>query len=186
MQVLQATVLFSAGKSFASKLSKGRGGLPERSSYRQSIKLQLPNGEEVSIWFDAGHADYCSLVRGEVVTVIQDKDKYTVVFPDVEEETPEEAIARVQAAQVAQSISAIANSNGSAPQVTPAIGASKLDPQLKAEIFSELCTRAKIFRTCHLQIQQLFTNENGEVIIGEETLQKYAITLYVDLKEFWS
>jgi hypothetical protein len=156
MQVLSAIVKFSAGKVFAGKFGD-----------RQSIKLEFAKGDPIDVWFDAGDPRYCSLKKGEVVQVIRNGDKYTVAMPDDEE--PE-------------------NEAAATPQASPAIGAaSTLDEQRKAEIFAELCTRAKIIRTCHIQIQQLFTHqETGEVIISEETIQKYATTLYLDLKKFWS
>ena len=128
MQVLQATVLFEAGKAFPSKVAKGRD--------RQSIKLKLENDSEISIWFDAGDRRYCSLTRGEAVQVIRNKDKYTIAFPD-EEDTP-------------------------TPSATPAALATEperkaygngLDEADKARLFHDLCFRAKVLRSCHVQVQ---------------------------------
>lgn len=41
-------------------------------------------------------------------------------------------------------------------------------------------------KSCHVQVVSLFTNvETGECILSEETIQKYATTLYLDMKKYW-
>ena len=163
MQVLQATVLFPAGKAFPSKVAQGRD--------RQSVKLKLADESEISIWFDAGDRRYCSLTRGEVVQVIRNKDKYTVAFPEEDTPTPTTTPAAL-------------SSNSPAPE--PTIPGERLSSADKAKLFQDLCFRAKVLRSCHVQVQTMFTNvDTGEVVIDEETIQKYAVTLYLDLKHYW-
>ena len=164
MKVLQATVKFSANKVFSGKYGD-----------RQNIVLILPSDEEVTVWFDANHPQYSNLTRGEVVTVIQNRDKFTVAFPDDEEPTTPEATP-----------AAIATSPEQEQPYSEIEGLVTASDRKRGDIFRELCKEALVLRSCHIQVQQLFTNaETGEVLISEETIQKYATTLFLNLKRYW-
>jgi len=169
MKLSSATVLFPAGKIYASNYV----GKPNR----QSIKLKNNKSqEEFSVWFTEGDKNHCALIRGAVVQVVEEGSKYQICFPEGDSPAPT-AIAPIPA-----------------PTATPAILASPVEPmdferpmsdQERAKLFSILCVRAKILRTCHVQMQALFTDEQNQLIVSEATIQRYAIALFSDLRSTW-
>lgn len=162
MQILQGTVLFSAGKTFPSKVPNGRD--------RQSIKLAIGDtNEEISIWFDEGPPGYCSLKRGETVQIIKDKDKFHVPFdiPTIPQATP------------------AALSSAPSTVTPPTLPGEPLSEDRKAALFRDICLRAKVLKSCHVQALAMFTAETGEIVVTESTIQQYAIALYNDVKSYW-
>lgn len=49
-------------------------------------------------------------------------------------------------------------------------------------IHKEMEERAKLLLDCHNIVADLFKDENGDLAVSEEALQKYSTTLYIDLK----
>jgi len=178
MKLSSATVLFPAGKIYASNYV----GKPNR----QSIKLKNNKSqEEFSVWFTEGDKNHCALIRGAVVQVVEEGSKYQICFPEGDSPAPT-AIAPIPAPTAIAPIPA--------PTATPAILASPVEPmdferpmsdQERAKLFSILCVRAKILRTCHVQMQALFTDEQNQLIVSEATIQRYAIALFSDLRSTW-
>jgi len=178
MKLRTATVLFPAGKVFASNYV----GKPNR----QSIKLKdNKSQDEFAVWFTEGDKDHCALVRGAVVQIVEEAGRCQICFPDGNSPAPT-AIAPIPAPTAPRPIAA--------PTATPAILASPVEPmdferpmsnQERAKLFSILCVRAKILRTCHVQMQALFTDEQNQLIVSEATIQRYAIALFSDLRSTW-
>lgn len=52
----------------------------------------------------------------------------------------------------------------------------------KRTIADEVSNRTNLLKFCHNQIADQFTNAKGELLISEEAVQKYACTLYLDIK----
>jgi hypothetical protein len=167
MKVLTATVKYPAGKLFNGK----RGG------QRQDITLVTERGEEAHIWFDAGDRRYSHLQKGEVVQLLQEGEKFTLITDDGEEEiTPPTTPQATPAALATTPI----------PPAQPRIkGLITTDEQTRTQIYQELCKRAQMLKSCHVQVTSLFTDQEGQCILDSETVQKYAVTLYIDLKEYW-
>ena len=187
MKLRTATVLFPAGKVFASNYV----GKPNR----QSIKLKdNKSQDEFAVWFTEGDKDHCALVRGAVVQIVEEAGRCQICFPDGNSPAPT-AIAPVPAPTATQPMAApTAPRPIAAPTATPAILASPVEPvdferpmsdQQRAKLFSILCVRAKILRTCHVQMQTLFTDEQNQLIVSEATIQRYAIALFSDLRSTW-
>ena len=149
MKIHSARVKFAAGKIFSGKYGD-----------RQSIKLELENGDEVDVWFDAGHQDYCSLRKGAYIQVVQNGDKFTAAFDDSDEPP------------------ALPPSHTPAMAAPPSAGMSEDE---KAALFQDICLRAKVIRTCHIQIHSLFLDEEGRCTISDELIQRYATSLYIDI-----
>lgn len=163
MKLLTAKIKFAAGKTFPGK----RGD-------RQSIKLEFTDGSEADVWFNAGDRRYCQLRRGETVQVLREGDKFTVVTPDEDDgpTTPQATPA------------ALANTP-EPPSVAEIRGLITTSEEVRAQIFQELCKRAQVLKSCHVQIVSLFTAHDGTLIISDETVQKYTRTLYLDLTKYW-
>jgi hypothetical protein len=166
MKVLTATVKYPTGKLFDGK----RGG------QRQNIMLVTEHGEEARIWFDAGDRRYIHLRKGEVVRLLQEGEKFTLITDDGEEQQQPPTPQATPAALATTPI----------PPAQPKIkGLITTDEQTRTQIYQELCKRAQVLKSCHVQVSSLFTDQDGQCILDSETVQKYAVTLYIDLKEYW-
>jgi hypothetical protein len=164
MKVIQAEVKFGAGREFDGKYGK-----------RQNIKLiRNDNGEEIDIWFNAGDARYTKWDRGSSVQVIQQGEKFTLVLDDEAPTTPQATPA------------ALSNSGETPTTVKKIKGLNNMDKDTKIQVFQEMCKRSQFLKSCHVQMVSAFTHqETGECIVSEETIQKYTMTLYIDMKDIW-
>lgn len=167
MKVIEATVKFAAGKQFESKQTSG--------GKRQNIKLVIANGEEIDIWFNAGERKYCRLAKGDRVRLVQNGEKFSLVDSEPDEQPP---TPRATPAALA---------SDTEKQTSKTVkGLASMDKDTRAAIFRELCSRSQFLKSCHVQIVSSFTNvETGECVIDEETIQKYVLTLYIDMKNNW-
>jgi hypothetical protein len=181
MKVLTATVKYPAGKLFNGK----RGG------QRQDITLVTERGEEAHIWFDAGDRRYVSLQKGEVVQLLQEGEKFTLITDDGEEAeqpptTPQATPAALASTPPDSEAGFQWREFAAKPPEQPRIkGLITTDDQTRTQIYQELCKRAQVLKSCHVQVTSLFTDQDGQCILDSETVQKYAVTLYIDLKEYW-
>jgi hypothetical protein len=165
MKLLTAKIKFAAGKTFPGK----RGD-------RQSIKLEFTDGSEADVWFNAGDRRYCQLRRGETVQVLREGDKFTVVTDDEDDDgTP----------PTPQATPAALANTPEPPSVAEIRGLVTTSDEARAQIFQELCKRAQVLKSCHVQIVSLFTAHDGTIVVSEEAIQEYTCTLYLDLARYW-
>jgi hypothetical protein len=156
VQVIEAEVKFPAGKSFTTKYGR----------QRQNVVF-IANGEELTKWFDEGDRAYCALKKGEWVQLLRDGDKVSLIEPEPEPEAaavPEPAARR-------------------AANAAPAAAGKAEPPAWKRTLYEQMKTRSDILAACHIEIHKRFVDERGQLIISEETLQKYATTIFISLKD---
>lgn len=165
MKLIDAKVKFAAGKVFP-----GQWGAD-----RQSIKLEFGNGAERDVWFNAGDPRYMRIRQGEIVKVLVNGEKFTIVDDDEDDDTPPTP----QATPAALSNTPELNSKAQLE------GLITMDETAKAQLYQELCKRAQVLKSCHVQIVSLFTDQTGKVIISDEVIQKYSVTLFLDLNQYW-
>lgn len=122
---------------------------------RQNIVFTLSDGSEATQWFDSGDARYCKLKRGQEVTLGIEGDRITLIEDEAESG---EAIA---------------------PTTTPA---KTEEMEYRSKLLRELNRKGAMIKSCHTQLQILFTHpDSGKVLVSEETIQKYATTLFIEL-----
>jgi hypothetical protein len=168
MKVITATVKFPAGKVFEGKF----GG-------RQNVKFVTERGDDANIWFNEGDRRYIDLQQGEIVQLLQEGEKFTLIVDDEPEDEP--TTPQATPAALASVPAPLAESS-----ISPIKGLITTDEATRAAIYREMCKRAQVMKSCHVQVVSLFTNqETGECILDAETIQKYATTLYLDLKKYW-
>lgn len=142
---------------------KYAAGQPRQTQYGERINVVIARGdggEDIKLWGNPGDV-IAHLRKGEAVQLMHDGKGYklvaTVPTPD--------------------------NGNGKLP-TAPAPESWSEDH--RALIFNELKHRAGVLTCCHEEIKKRFLHpRTGELTISEETLQKYAVTLFLDLKELW-
>lgn len=165
MQVLDAKVLYTAGKAYPSKQPNGKP--------RQSVKLKLSTDKEVSVWFNESDIKHCSLRKGQDVKVVEDGERYTIVFPS----------SQPQVVVPTESTSDSEVSPASEPAIATKLGEPPFE--MKAVIAAGLRFRVDLLRSCHVRIQLAFTTEDGNVTVSESVIQKYAQLLFMDLRDYW-
>ena len=161
--IITATVKYPAGKI-----------LDTVNGPKINVVLLLADGTEHKKW---GKPDsrLKYLKKGEQVDLIQDGDTYKLADPPY---------------KLADPPSLSPSSSPSRTDVPPErlsspSPSSKWDDTHRAAIYQELKRRAAILTTCHAQIREQFTLPTGECAVTEATIQTYATTLYLDLKDLW-
>lgn len=164
-RLIEVEVKFGAGKTFP-----GKGG-----KRRQNVVFEpIAGGEDISIWFNEGDDRYCSLKRGERVQLLREGERHTIVTYDDEGDTLEpEPEPKPQLLPKPTH-----PSNQAQAEAKP----TTMDDAHKRVVYEAIRLRAKVISTCHLEVHKLFCNERGELTITEETVQKYAVTVYLDIK----
>jgi hypothetical protein len=132
------------------------------------------------LYFNAG--DLSALESGDVVMVEYQKNKWRIS----KTQTPE-LISKLKfrAPSMPPSSPAIAHPTPSTPSNSSAIPANRWDNEHRATVHEELQRRARIIATCHKEIAAQFSDTNGNLLIDDGTIQRYARTLYLDLRSLW-
>jgi hypothetical protein len=135
-------------------------GKPKQTQYGERINavITLADGQEVKLWGNPDDA-ITQLRKGESVTLSHDGKSYKFVGKSLQAtENPTE----------------------------PSPNAERWSDDHRSHIFKELQRRAGVLACCHQEVKKRFTNpQNGELAITEESMQKYVISLYLDLKDLW-
>jgi hypothetical protein len=164
VQIVDAEVKFPAGKAFESRYGR----------MRQNVVF-ITESEEITKWFDEGDQRYVRLKRGDWVQLLKDGDKISIVEPEPEAEPQPERQPSLKAKK------------GTGKPVPPggssAASSKAKTPEWKRSLYEQMKTRADILTACHVEIHKRFIDERGKLIIAEETLQKYATTLFISLKD---
>jgi hypothetical protein len=120
--------------------------------------------DDIKVWGRPGDA-IAQLKRGTTVTLTYDGRSYKLFETSLQ----------------ATNSNMYPKGNATAP---PAPSAWSVEQRVK--ILQELKYRAGVLTACHAEIKQRFEHpETGELTITEETIQKYAVSLYLDLKDLW-
>jgi hypothetical protein len=123
-------------------------------------------GEDIKVWGRPGDA-IAQLKKGESVTLSHDGKGYKLVLMN--------APALNGAASTNSQVSSVRGSQ-----------ADCWSEAHRAKVIDELKHRAGILMACHAEVAERFINgQTGERTLSEETIQKYAVSLYLDLKELW-
>jgi len=174
--VLNCIVKYPPARTFASQF----GG------DRQNIVAVDSQSREHTVWIDAGTY---SCRKGDAITLIaDDRGRITIasqlpsmamsiashapVAPVVEEPEPVRAAPTIPPGDPSPRTFALSVVPPVPPSTAPAMFTAPL--QLVQQ-------RAALLRSCHAQIQGLFTDERGTVIIAPDAVQKYAVTLFIQI-----
>ncbi|MBW4474748.1 MAG: hypothetical protein KME45_30870 [Stenomitos rutilans HA7619-LM2] len=145
---------------------KYAAGHPKQTQYGERINVvisRLDGGEDIKLWGNPGDA-IAHLRKGEDVSLLHDGKGYKLV-----------ATAPTQP-----------NGNGKAPPSAKPSTPETWSEDHRAMVFDELKRRAGVLTCCHEEMRKRFLHpQTGELMVSEETLQKYAVSLFLDLKELW-
>lgn len=160
--LVRATVKYPVGKT-----------LDTQHGQRINVVLTLPDGTEHKEWSHPDDRFLRSLKKGDTVQVVKDGDRCKLLKmekPQGEYRVPGEP-------------------SPIPPSPTPPSGttasATRWSKEHKQRIAEEAKQRAALIRYCHAQVLEQFVSPEGESLISEETAQKYATMLYLDIKELW-
>lgn len=146
---------------------KYAAGQPRQTQYGKRINVviaRLDGGDDIKLWGNPGDA-IAHLRKGETVQVMHDGKTYKLLATN-----PNQA----------------QTGNGKTATSTKPNVAEHWGEDHRAAVFDELKHRAGILTSCHEEVRKRFLHpRTGELTISEETLQKYATTLFLDLKELW-
>jgi hypothetical protein len=123
-------------------------------------------GEDIKVWGRPGEA-IAQLKKGESVTLSYDGKNYKLVVMN------------------GLALNSAASMNGQVSSVRGFQGDCWSEAH-RAKVVDELKHRAGILMACHAEVAGRFIDgQTGERTLSEETIQKYAVSLYLDLKELW-
>lgn len=129
--------------------------------------LVLPDGSEYKKWGKPDDPRLKSLKRGQKIQMLADGDTYKFLDDD----TPGPGVGPAPAASLRGD--------------PPALAGSKWDEAHRSQIFNEMKRRAAVLAECHNQIYGHFSDGEGNLLVSEETVRRYAAVLYADLKDLW-
>lgn len=155
--LVSATVKYPAGKTFDTQYGQ-----------RINVVLALPDGTEHKEWSHPDDRFLRSLKKGDAVQVVKDGDRCKLL--KAEDDLPPPLPANNH------------------PPPPPPLGTTtntRWSKEHKTRIAEEIKQRAALIGYCHAQVSEQFVSPDGEVFVGEETIQKYAAMLYLDIKELW-
>ena len=146
---------------------KYAAGQPRQTQYGERINVviaRLDGGDDIKLWGNPRDA-IAHLRKGETVQVMHDGKTYKLLATTPTQET---------------------NGNGKATAPVQSAAPTAWNEDHRATVFNELKHRAGVLTCCHEEVRKRFLHPHtGELTISEETLQKYATTLFLDLKELW-
>lgn len=166
--LVKAVVKYPAGKT-----------LDTQHGQRINVVLTLPDGTEHKEWSHPDDRFLRSLKKGDTVQVVKDGDRYKLL--KMEDETVEP---KNQGEYRVSGEPSPVPPHPTPPSGTTA-GATRWSKEHKQRIAEEAKQRAALIGYCHAQVSEQFTTPEGELFVSEETVQKYATMLYLDIKELW-
>lgn len=182
-KLIGAEVKYTAGKVYTSKFGKGRQNV---------VFTPLDGGEDISIWFDEGDRRFVGMAKGECYSLLKEGDRYTLITEDDDEEEAAATPLPAAAPQAAKTNGRNGNGktngngkngNGNGKHNGNGNGQSISTEADKRKLYESICYKSKVLACCHTEIHKLFCDERGQLIITEETLQKYAVTIFLSVKD---
>jgi hypothetical protein len=158
--LVRAAVKYPAGKT-----------LDTQNGQRINVVLTLPDGTEHKEWSHPDDRFLRSLKKGDTVQVVKDGDRYKLLKMEDETNPCPQGEYRVPPTP--------------APPQLGTTSPTRWSKEHKQRIAEEAKQRAALIGYCHAQVGEQFTAPDGELFVSEETVQKYATMLYLDIKELW-
>lgn len=140
------------------------------------VSASLDDDQQTLLYLYFNQGDLSTLQSGDVVMVEYQKNKWRIS----KTQTPE-LISKLK-------FRAPVPSHPTQPLDTARVAtpsATRWDKEHRSIVHEELQRRARIIATCHKEIAAQFSDPSGNLLIDESTIQRYARTLYLDLRSLW-